>query len=844
KPKTEGNPYGVDACILDFGIGGLIEEVEREPGAGSAPYFSPEQSRGERLDARSDLFAIGILLYEMIVGERPFKGRTAVEIGSSLQETNLVPLIEKLTGVPKPIKRILRKALQKDREARYQSAGDFIKAIEGSDSFKGGEKGSGLAGAAAVIFAASTVGLGWVAQTQYTKAKFSAAEVSSLKLAAQGEKSVSDLGGVDSAMVEGLREDVTELRNQNSAHLITISGREKTIEGLRADVIRVQGEGTSKELALGTATNEFQDDVWDLKFLNSKLQDVIQSLYVRDLAYRKIQDTKLAAADEFPRLLDDISSGSFRGTENSLNPQHMRSWVHSRSYLDQLLDLAGSLPTDGTGATTPAMIPGLRRTLEHLRGDGLEAFAREARDDSETRWLGVARRSQAEITTEIRSRVLHHIGMAQEEARQQRTERDDSPNSEAGEPGSDEQDSQTAERAGEWDPQVDEVVDANLMGQRWDSAQAEASVEQLGQVLALLESRLNEVSTRFKAESEEEKKRLLSLVGSKPELLLDYIVTHGAVAQDDLAELVTKVVETLEGTFVSADGAANIAGIRRLPAGLLELTTRLHQSIDGGSVSLGDSLEPDLLHRLCWLTMAQNWYQLAGRDNRLLMESWWKAARRGDLAQVQTSGRDRNWRATLLFQMEASARSDFFPTAQGVMAIYRVTSSSGGGELATTSWEAERCQSVDSNSGEYLVTQRELGPKGEFSERNSPRRTPKFHRNLKGVRRTTGTRQHDLVFFHDLGQGEEGVEYWRPDSDTAQEFEGVRKLNELRGISGQNLNQLIPPDTLESGYRCLINGGTNGRVFWVHPVLGVVREETRDSNGQITKVRELAHLER
>lgn len=844
KPKTEGNPYGVDASILDFGIGGLLEEVEKEPGAGSAPYFSPEQSRGERLDARSDLFAVGILLYEMIVGERPFKGRTAVEIGSSLQETNLVPLIEKLTGVPKPIKRILRKALQKEREKRYQSAGDFIKAIESSEAFRGGESGSGWMSAAALLLAASTIGLGVVATSQQ-------AEIGDLKQSATSSESFSDTSASFRAAQVSLTNDLQTKDNQLLAKDKTIGERDARILELDGAVDAAENERNKSNddlhdqgIAFNAEKLELDAERQNLKFLNSKLQTYIGSLYSRDSEYRRIQDTKLAAADEFPRLLDDISNGSFRGSENSLNPQHMRSWIHSRAYLDQLLKLAGSLSGNGTGATTPAMIPGLRRGLDALRGAGLESFAREARDDSETRWLGIVRRTPAQITTEIRARVQEHIGQAQEAARQQRSESGDAPVSEVSEAAADEQESQTAERVQAWDVPRNEVWDTALMGQRWESARAQASLESLAKVLELLDGRLAEVSMRFEEESNAEKARLLSVVGNRPRLLLKYIDDHGAGAQGDLKELVVKLVDTLEGTFIGSGGEAGIVGIRSLPDGLLELTERMHMPLDGGAFKLSDSLEPDLWHRLCWLAIARDWYKVGEHDKGLLTSSWWKAASRGDLAQALVSGRDRGWRATLLFQMEASKDSNFFPAQMNGLAVYRLSTPADDGALVTTTWEAERCREADSDTGKSRVVQRELGPKGEFSERNSASRAPEFHRTETGVRRTTGSRQQNLVYFHDLNHGEDGIEYWNPDPATAGEFEGVRKLpSGLRGMSGQILSELIPPDEPE-GYRCLVSKGTRGKVFWVHPVLGVVREESRDSDGQITKVRELAHLER
>ena len=85
---------------------------------GTASYMSPEQARGEQLDGRTDLFSLGVLMYEMITGARLFAGSTRVE--------GL-----KLGHIPKELQRILRRALQSDREERYASAGELLDDLIG-----------------------------------------------------------------------------------------------------------------------------------------------------------------------------------------------------------------------------------------------------------------------------------------------------------------------------------------------------------------------------------------------------------------------------------------------------------------------------------------------------------------------------------------------------------------------------------------------------------------------------------------------------------------------------------------------------------------------------------------
>jgi len=135
-PKTERNPFGVHVLVLDFGLANLAREVGRGQVAGTPFYMSPEQIQGERLDARSDLFAVGVVLYEMVSGSRPFLGKTLHEVTSSVIETDVAPMIAGLEHLSPAIQKLLAKALEKDREGRFQSAGDFIQAIERSKAYR------------------------------------------------------------------------------------------------------------------------------------------------------------------------------------------------------------------------------------------------------------------------------------------------------------------------------------------------------------------------------------------------------------------------------------------------------------------------------------------------------------------------------------------------------------------------------------------------------------------------------------------------------------------------------------------------------------------------------------
>lgn len=118
--------------VADFGIASLDNDFEenKSEAVGSVHYIAPEQARGAAPDARSDIYSLGIVMYEMLTGKLPYVGQSDVEVAVKHMNTDPVSPREIVPDIPEELERICLKAMDSDINDRYQTAGQLLSDLE------------------------------------------------------------------------------------------------------------------------------------------------------------------------------------------------------------------------------------------------------------------------------------------------------------------------------------------------------------------------------------------------------------------------------------------------------------------------------------------------------------------------------------------------------------------------------------------------------------------------------------------------------------------------------------------------------------------------------------------
>jgi beta-lactam-binding protein with PASTA domain/predicted Ser/Thr protein kinase len=161
--------------VMDFGIARAGDSGITEAGSilGTAQYLAPEQAKGQRVDERSDLYSVGIVLYEMLTGTVPFKGDSAVTVALKHVNEMAAEPAQLVPGLPYALNQIVLKAIAKDPDQRYQTADQFARDLRSAQvggpvaaaAFDPGAEATRLMGAGGGAGATSVMTGGPLAQT-------------------------------------------------------------------------------------------------------------------------------------------------------------------------------------------------------------------------------------------------------------------------------------------------------------------------------------------------------------------------------------------------------------------------------------------------------------------------------------------------------------------------------------------------------------------------------------------------------------------------------------------------------------------------------------------------------
>lgn len=858
--KTGDNPFGVKAGLLDFGLAALTEELEAERGPGTPHYMSPEQALGQRLDARSDLFAVGVVLYEMLAGKRPFSGRSPKEIIASVIETDPRPLIDSLEGVKKPVKKLLQKAMQKEREKRFSSAADFLKALDHVGPLQteeGAPKAMTGIAAVATIAAIGAGGMFFNERISKKAADEQFAQERSTFIASKEQLSTRDaeLASANARIKE--LNDATEQATTPLEETIKAKDRQivKLTDALELEREKLQGQGdqiTGLEGKL--ADDEIVKGLRKVDYTALKIGAFQQIKDLLELIPRAndLQGMELVTYGEmFDRMTQQViekpqPQSSICRIKLSRRPPE-RLDVPGLAYLVEVEALGnqiGELLGQSTDVTA-SDLETARRELSRLGSSFMvESFRKDTTstrtDTAGTgRWLGIKDLKVQELDQRFWDRIKDRVDDSNEKVIAEAMEA--AVSEEAATTISegiqkeipDENQRATKFLALMREYGGTEALNKILLDFHRDEALEADRIESLTKVFSTLGERLNQIQDSIDAEAESIAAEALNEknLSVQAGLIQKFTAQVGDLSTPQIPGLLASCAKACRSSFAGG-GKLDMSALAALPLTVEDLVDFLgDRKLDESEGEAAESLR-----ELQWFVFAKRWYGSAVPTSLDGGVQEWMERFADRLSSSPTDAQgEGTWKELLAFQVQLARICVAPPQATRATATYVVQPMAQKGlnpywerlEVSTNAGE-KQLATVEYRAGKTMQLPEVAGPSAGASSFFTD------GRRLLPLQSTIEAPEFEL---------------WTPPSDELWESTRKQRGTPLASLSGSGRLAPVLRDAYRASpsgdaqYRCLRVVLDNGTTYLVHPVLGVVKKiKTARNKTTVTVIRDLIHV--